>query len=65
MTRPYWPRGLSSPHVISPAVAALELQVVEEQPGQPALDGTAAEEAHHLQQQHPGAAPTGTHPPSR
>ena len=37
-----------------PAVAALELHVVEEQAGQLALDGTPAEEPHHLLQQLPG-----------
>ena len=41
------PRDLS-------AVPALELQIVEQQAGQPALDGTSPEEAHHLQQHIPG-----------
>ncbi len=37
-----------------PAVTALELQVVEEEARQLALDGTPAEEGHHLLQQVPG-----------
>ena len=46
-------RDLVTPGDLS-AVTALELQVVEEEAGQPALDGTPAEEAHHLSQQFPG-----------
>ena len=50
----FWDSEISSPQEISPAVSALELQVVEEEAGQASFDRTAAEEAHHLLQQVPG-----------
>ena len=61
----FWPsETLVTPRDLA-AVPALELQVVEEQAGQPALDGTPPEEAHHLLQHMSRERSTGTHPPSR